>query len=126
MKWLNRGLITGPYLGLALSERDFHAALRHCAIPKADWPEWIRSPQADATVHFFTNPAGNLCAVVCLRVREGVEGLQIASLLVHEAVHVWQEFREHIGERNPSREFEAYSIQAIAQRLLYAYADATL
>lgn len=123
MNWLNRDLIVGPYLALCTAEVDFHKVLRHCAIPKMDWPEWIQTPQADATCHFLKNPKQELCAVVCLRLREGVEGLQVASLLVHEAVHVWQEFKEHIGEHSPSREFEAYSIQAISQRLMQAYAD---
>jgi len=36
---------------------------------------------------------------------------------------VWQEYSSRIGETNPSSEFEAYSIQAIAQRLMTAYAD---
>ena len=123
LKWLNRDLVTGPYLGLALSEKDFHKALKHCAIPREKWPEWIKTDQADATVHFFTNQASKLCAVVCLRMRDGIEGIQVASMLVHDAVHIWQEFRDHIGETNPSREFEAYSIQSISQRLMYAYAE---
>jgi hypothetical protein len=56
-------------------------------------------------------------------VAEGITGLQVAALLVHEAVHVWQLFRESIGEHGPSKEFEAYSIQAISQRLMERYRD---
>lgn len=123
MKWLARDLIRGPYLGLALSEKQFRAALRHCQIPPADWPNWIKTDHADATTHFLENPRKHLVAVVCLRHRDDVDGVQIASLLVHEAVHVWQEFRARIGESEPSPEFEAYSIQAISQELMQAYAD---
>jgi hypothetical protein len=43
-------------------------------------------------------------------------------MLVHEAVHVWQFHCENIGEREPSIEFEAYSIQAVSQFLMEAYA----
>lgn len=43
--------------------------------------------------------------------------LQVYGLLLHEAVHVWQIVKRRMGEREPSVEFEAYSIQAIAQDL---------
>ena len=39
-------------------------------------------------------------------------------MLLHEAVHIWQIVKRRMGEREPSVEFEAYSIQAIAQDLL--------
>lgn len=38
--------------------------------------------------------------------------------LVHEAVHVWQNACEQVGEDNPSAEFEAYSIEQIAENLI--------
>lgn len=43
--------------------------------------------------------------------------IQIHGLLLHEAVHIWQEVIQLMGEEKPSTEFEAYSIQAIAQDL---------
>ncbi|MEI1687074.1 hypothetical protein V8P55_02170 [Acinetobacter baumannii] len=43
--------------------------------------------------------------------------IQVYGLLLHEAVHVWQIVKRRMGEREPSVEFEAYSIQAIAQDL---------
>lgn len=42
---------------------------------------------------------------------------------MHEAVHVFQHFKKSIGERKPSKEFEAYAIQSIADRLMNEYAD---
>lgn len=48
--------------------------------------------------------------------------LQVHGLLLHEAVHIWQELKERMGEGEPSIEFEAYSIQAIAQDLFEMYA----
>lgn len=47
--------------------------------------------------------------------------IQIHGLLLHEAVHIWQEIAQLMGEENPSVEFEAYSIQAIAQDLFEMY-----
>lgn len=121
MKWLNRDLIVGPYLGLATTEAEFHSALKHCKVPVEQWGSWI-SDGADATCHTMTNPLGEMVAVVCIRVK-GQTGVQVAAMLVHEAVHVWQRWRGSIGEQEPSCEFEAYSIQAISQRLMQAYAD---
>jgi hypothetical protein len=122
-RWLNRDLITGPYLGLATTEAQFHKALRHCKVPRADWPKWV-SDGADATTHHLTNPEGGLVCVVCIRTTEKQTGIQVAAMLVHEAVHVWQAHCERIGEHKPSDEFEAYSVQAVSQRLMQAYADA--
>lgn len=42
---------------------------------------------------------------------------------MHEAVHIWQEMREKIGERFPSAEFEAYAIQRIAQNLMHSFME---
>jgi hypothetical protein len=46
---------------------------------------------------------------------------QVYALLVHEAVHIWQDVKHRIGEDNPSSEFEAYAIQNISQELMLAY-----
>ncbi|KCY47724.1 hypothetical protein J715_3367 [Acinetobacter baumannii 1571545] len=45
------------------------------------------------------------------------------GLLLHEAVHVWQKVKKLMGEKEPSSEFEAYSIQSIAQDLFKMYEE---
>jgi hypothetical protein len=122
LKWLDRSLITGPYLCLALDEASFHKAFNHLKRPKANRPRWILNEYSHATVHTLENADGNLAAVVCLNIGDHT-GIQIACLLVHEAVHIWQEFAKRIGESAPSEEFEAYAVQAIAQRLMVSYAE---
>ncbi len=122
-RWLDRSLMVGPHLTLVLSEAEYRAAMRHCKVPRAEQPPWILTPQADATVHWMDSLGGGLTCVVAVRPREGTNGIQVAAMLVHEAVHIWQQFKKRIGERKPSAEFEAYSIQAISQRLMEAYAD---
>lgn len=122
MKWLDRDLIQGPYMTLATTEREFHKAMDHCEVSKHDRPQWV-SENADATVHHLTNPQGEMVEIVCIKLRPDTTGIQVAAMLVHEAVHIWQRWRESIGEDEPSREFEAYSIQTISQRLMYAYSD---
>lgn len=47
--------------------------------------------------------------------------LQTVGLLTHEAMHIWRDIREAIGEREPSSEFEAYAMQFIVEDLLTAY-----
>lgn len=121
MKWLNRDLIVGPYLGLCTKEAEFHDALKHCKVPVEQWGRWVNEG-ADATMHTLANPLGEMVCLVCIEVK-GQTGVQVAAMLVHEAVHVWQKWRESIGEDAPSKEFEAYSIQAISQRLMQAYSD---
>ena len=45
------------------------------------------------------------------------------ALICHEAVHVWQEIRDAMGEESPSVEFEAYSIQKVFFDLLTMYQE---
>lgn len=79
-------------------------------------------PTADARCTHLTNPAGKRCCVVT--VGEHIDKREpngIASLITHEAAHVWQAVRENIGEDSPSHEFEAYAMQAISGQLIDAY-----
>lgn len=41
--------------------------------------------------------------------------IEVHKLLLHEAVHIWLRVKKLMGEKKPSVEFEAYSIQRIAQ-----------
>ena len=97
--WLDRALVEAPFCyTLATDETLFHKALRH----------------------LFESGA-KLTYVVCIRSRDGMSMPQVAALVTHEAVHMWQTARERLGERSPSTEFEAYAIQALTQRLLEEY-----
>lgn len=72
-------------------------------------------------MHTFERDGEAVC-IVCLSGTEGRSGVEIAGMLIHEAVHIWQQYCEDIGERHPGDEQEAYAIQAIAQELLAEYA----
>lgn len=62
-------------------------------------------------------------AVVQLGDTSEQSAIEIYGLLLHESVHIWQKVRERMGEKAPSSEFEAYSIQSIAQDLFYAFEE---
>ena len=119
-RWLDRRIARpGPYLTLCLSEAEFYSALDKINI--RDRPAWV-NPGADATTHHMSNPKNELVSVVCLQGWEQRSGNEIAGLLVHEAVHVWQEYALVMGEHAPGREQEAYAIQAVAQELMAEFA----
>ncbi|SSR50187.1 Uncharacterised protein [Acinetobacter nosocomialis] len=75
---------------------------------------------ADAQVSSYSDGA---YAVVQLGDTSERKLIEIYGLLLHEAVHVWQKVRKLMGEKEPSSEFEAYSIQAIAQDLFEMYEE---
>lgn len=54
-------------------------------------------------------------------IKETTSPLGIAGICAHEAVHVWQYIKEHIGEESPGMEQEAYAIQAITHQLFEAF-----
>jgi hypothetical protein len=121
LKWLDRRIAApGPYLTLCLSEEEYEKAMRELKVKH--FGPWVSTPQASATTHFLSNADGNLCAVVCMREHEGRDPIEVAGLLTHEAVHIWQEYADFYGETVPGREQEAYAIQSIAQELLAEFA----
>lgn len=93
--------------------------MRHCRVDGHG--EWVRN-SAHATTHIFRNDKGGLVCVVCLGDTSGRSAVEIAGLLVHEAVHCWQAYAAAIGENEPGDEQEAYAVQAIAQELMAEYA----
>lgn len=73
---------------------------------------------AGAQVDFFDN--GKQC-IVHLGDSSERTLIEIYGLLLHEAVHIWQKIKKLMGEKKPSVEFEAYSIQCIAQDLFVMF-----
>lgn len=78
-----------------------------------------------ATMHWLddTTGTGESVAIVCIDPEKAkdLDGIQLACLIVHEAVHVFQNICQHWGEDSPSKEFEAYSIQRLSQQLMYMF-----
>jgi hypothetical protein len=119
--WLDTTLIISPvYYCLCKNKKTFKKALKYLNIKKKDRPDFLKNEWSHATVHYFEND-GKTTAIVCIGNCDNRTPSEIIGLLIHEAVHIWQEVKYKLGENNPSKEFEAYSIQCIAQRLIEAY-----
>ena len=63
-------------------------------------------------------------ALVTLNNEIDKDPIQVAALLVHEAVHIKQAILACFGEDNVGDETEAYMVQRISQDLMNMYVDA--
>lgn len=70
---------------------------------------------AQGNVTFYTKDGE--CAAIVYIAKNDRSDIENYGLIVHEAVHIWQEVKDRMKEDSPSCEFEAYSVQAIAQDL---------
>lgn len=123
-QWLNRSLLVGPYLTLCTTEEMFRRVLTEDLEFTEPLP-FHGSQYANATTHHLENKDGEAVAIVCISGYRGRDPIAVAGLLVHEAVHVWQEHCKRIGESAPGREAEAYAIQWISQELLWEFVRQT-
>lgn len=74
-----------------------------------------------ASTNYITD--GSQTFIVVYMPYSDVDLIYQQGLIVHESVHVWQEVKRMMAEKEPSIEFEAYSIQKISQDLLYLLGD---
>ena len=119
-KWLDRRVSRpGPYLTLCLSEDELSSALRGRTKENIAFPAF----GAKCTTLHQDN-TDELCSIVSVskHSQKKCNAIELAGLLVHEAVHVWQQYAADMGEINPAAEQEAYAIQGISQELMAEYA----
>jgi phosphatidate phosphatase APP1 len=110
--WLNSG-----YLPVGIIFCPSEAAWkRMMKVLKCQGEPW---PSDAATTHLFKSELGGTRIVVTLNPEHEAftTRTQVAGLLCHEAVHVWQYIKRAIGEKKPGVEMEAYTVQAIFQEL---------
>lgn len=123
LTWCARDAFLLPLCYTAcFSEKAFQREMRRLRVPANAQPPFVMA-SANASTHFFEKSDGSVAAIVCMDTGTDAEPIQVACLLVHEAVHIWQEAMRLIGEDKPSAEFEAYTIQTISQELMYLYAE---
>lgn len=120
-RWLDRNLIVSPYYyALCITPQAFVSELKSLKVPKDSWPAFVMKGTS-ACCHFFTSDDGKNSCIICLSGYDSHTLIQVYALLVHEAMHLWQAIKKDIGEDEASAEFEAYSVQAICQRLFDSY-----
>lgn len=117
-KWVDRTLVSLHYkIALCTSEKDFNFELKRLKVPVNDWPVWLPD---DAYANTHTLQGANKeekIIIICIK-----RGLKNSTpCLIHEATHIFQHEMRLIQEDNPSDEFAAYSIEAIATNLIEAY-----
>ena len=76
------------------------------------------------THHLHGRETGETLSLVVIRDLGQLDS-KICGVIVHEAVHVWQNIREAMEEESPSHEFEAYSLQWIVHNLIKDYGTET-
>ena len=115
--WLDRAIVFGPFMALFSDETSYLTEMKRLEVKNI--PPFLPD-SANACVHCLHRD-GDQMSIVCIDRNRKFTPLQAAAILTHEAVHIWQNFKRHIGEDNPSSEFEAYAIQNITQTLLEEY-----
>jgi hypothetical protein len=120
-RYIDRALLIGPYMALCMNERSFVREMKKLEVND---PPPFMGKNGHATTHYFDNEKRGLICVVCIKHDKKKTIEQIHALLAHEAVHVWQAFKDFINEKNPSGEMEAYAVQNIFQSLAVAYREA--
>ena len=119
LKWLDRQAFFLPiYYTVASSQKILDAELKRM---KFDGRLPGVNEDAGATTNFILNPEGETAAIVGLFEYKKYATEQVYSLLAHEAVHIFQAAMDHLGEKTPSSEFMAWTIQTIAQNLFYEF-----
>lgn len=125
-KWLDRALVIAPvHYTIATNVDIFNDILKHLEIAPESDP---LGEYTDARTNFYKTLSNDknspqVTAVVYLPAELAKQRsiYAVYGLIVHEATHIWQEIKELLGEDNPSKEFEAYSMQWIAYELIAEY-----
>lgn len=124
--WLDRTLTCcSYYYCLCLSAEQYYAELRDLKVPETTWLPFMNK---DANAGIKRYDEEKPLIFVCLdgELAKTKTPCQVAALLVHEAVHIWQRHASHIGSFNDhGDEEEAYAIQNIAQALFESYVEQT-
>lgn len=123
-EWLDRTLTRcATCYCLCLSEKEFKREMRRLEVSFHQMGKWVGE---GARTHLIpAREEHKRVAIVCLdtSVAIKINPVQVAAMLVHEAVHIWQDHAREIGSFNDhGDEEEAYAIQAIAQSLMEEYA----
>jgi hypothetical protein len=122
-RWCDRSVIyLNAHYTVCVTEEQFRKTLEDIAYVGAQLP-FVKTDIADATVHHLVGDDGKPVSIVCMRdTYKQKLWIEVIGLLAHEAVHIFDDFCESIGESKPSYEFKAYGTQWILQQLIESFA----
>jgi hypothetical protein len=111
--YLNLGIFPVE-VGLALSQQAFDREMKRMKIDGAvDF-----ASSTGAATHLFECEGGHTRIIIGASCPDGVEWIEQAALLAHEAVHVKQMIERDLGEKRFGAETEAYLVQSIVSQCL--------
>lgn len=81
-------------------------------------------PTSDARCTWWDRANGANDNIILIVLGERVKDFsvsQVAGLIAHECQHAWRHIKIIIGEKKPSKEFEAYVLQILVQNVMFAH-----
>lgn len=120
VKWLDRmQLVPCPYWCVVFDHTQYEEAMKYLGVKHYQPPRTIPGGRLQE----LQDDQGKHCAIIEIYALPHHTVEQTHALMVHEGAHFWQHICEDIGELAPSKEFEAYAMQFIAQKMFYALTD---
>lgn len=114
--WLNAGWYP-VRIGFVPDKKAWKVTQRELQCPLG-WPEH----HGGAYAVQLKDENDNCVILVCVDPKLDDPTVAVCAL-AHESVHVWQFIRDHIGEKHPGMEQEAYAVQKILEQFLNAYSE---
>lgn len=111
-------LSVGLVVALFTKREQYKTAMHEIGIREENWHTWPDAGGAWVAQYIDGEHRPGKHVVCCIGDTANSDGIDIASVLCHEAVHVWQAYADHIGERRPGDEQIAYAIQSISEFLM--------
>lgn len=99
---------------LVTNQKEIEKVITKFKLPSDCLPNY-----EDSDAYMFYDPHTRLAVVRMMH--NDLPLSEMVGIIVHEATHVKQQLMERISEHNPSDEFEAYTLQEIAQNLIQDY-----
>lgn len=119
VNWLDNGMRLIPSFALVFNEDEYFAVFRDINSKYRHPYEFNKPENASGWVRYLRNSNDDVICLVCLCEDFMKYTLaELCGLMAHEAVHIFQELCAVRGEKEPSKEFQAYTIQHITQQLI--------
>lgn len=115
------GVMPGLDVVLCHSEKKAKKLMRRIGMRNSALAELRGCSRAVTLCRLDAKTARERIFIVYLGDCEDMPYEEALALLVHEAVHIQQEFFRRIGEQEPADEEQAYVVQAISQCLMFEH-----